>query len=91
MTTVVSEFARGIALAAGAARTITGLGISITYRLRNEVTGGAGALLEYIAPPHFPGPPPHWQKPKPTGIPPAIRIRNSISNSPICRPSAKNF
>jgi mannose-6-phosphate isomerase-like protein (cupin superfamily) len=60
MTTHVSELPRGFALAVGAARAITGLGITITYRVPNEATGGAGALLEYIAPPHFAGPALHW-------------------------------
>jgi mannose-6-phosphate isomerase-like protein (cupin superfamily) len=55
-TTHVSELSRGFALAAGQARTITSLGITITYRIPNEATGGAGALLEYSVPPHFAGP-----------------------------------
>jgi mannose-6-phosphate isomerase-like protein (cupin superfamily) len=60
MTTHVSELPRGFALAANAARVITGLGVTTTYRVPNDATGGAGALLEYIAPPHFPGPALHW-------------------------------
>jgi mannose-6-phosphate isomerase-like protein (cupin superfamily) len=60
MTTATSEPSASLALAAGTGRTITGLGNSITYKVANDATGGAWALLEYIAPPHFAGPPPHW-------------------------------
>ena len=60
MTTATSELSRELALAPGEGRTITGLGVSIIYRVSNEATGGAWALLEYVAPPHFGGPPPHW-------------------------------
>ena len=60
MTISAIEQAQALALAAGAGETITGLGVSITYKVPNEATGDAWALLEYTAPPHFAGPPPHW-------------------------------
>jgi mannose-6-phosphate isomerase-like protein (cupin superfamily) len=60
MTTAVREDIAGLVLTKGAGPTISGLGVTITYRVSNAATGGAWALLEYNAPPHFAGPAPHW-------------------------------
>jgi quercetin dioxygenase-like cupin family protein len=39
---------------------ITMRGAAITLKAVSDDTGGAWSLMEYTAPPHFAGPPPHW-------------------------------
>jgi mannose-6-phosphate isomerase-like protein (cupin superfamily) len=43
-------------------RTLSLLGVSITFLASAEDTGGHWSLLEYTAPPQFKGPAPHWHK-----------------------------
>jgi mannose-6-phosphate isomerase-like protein (cupin superfamily) len=42
--------------------TLSFLGVSIAYKVSSADTNGALALLEYLAPPKFAGPPLHWHK-----------------------------
>jgi mannose-6-phosphate isomerase-like protein (cupin superfamily) len=46
----------------GEARTLEMLGVRITLLVTAEDTGGAWSLLEYTAPPRFPGPAPHYHE-----------------------------
>ena len=38
------------------------LGVSLTIKTNGSDSGGQWFVLEYEAPPNFPGPPPHWHK-----------------------------
>ena len=38
------------------------IGIRLSFKATAQSTGGQWALVEYTAPPHFKGPPPHWHK-----------------------------
>jgi quercetin dioxygenase-like cupin family protein len=40
--------------------TLSFLGVTIAYKMSGADTNGAWALLEYVAPPKFAGPPLHW-------------------------------
>lgn len=42
------------------ARTLHVLGAQIRFLATSETTEGEFAMLDYTAPPRFPGPPPHW-------------------------------
>ncbi len=44
----------------GQGRSITIRGATITHKADSADTNGAWSLLEYLAPPHFEGPAPHW-------------------------------
>ena len=46
----------------GAGPTLSFLGVNLAYKVSSADTAGAWALLEYIAPPKFAGPPLHWHK-----------------------------
>mgnify|MGYP001027539114 FL=1 len=46
----------------GAGPTLSFLGVNLAYKVSSAETAGAWALLEYIAPPRFAGPPLHWHK-----------------------------
>ncbi|NJN43326.1 MAG: cupin domain-containing protein [Anaerolineae bacterium] len=45
-----------------AGETWSALGVTLTYKLIGAETDGQWLVLEYSAPPNFPGPPPHWHK-----------------------------
>lgn len=44
----------------GAGPTLSFLGVELAYKVSSADTAGAWALLEYLAPPRFAGPPLHW-------------------------------
>jgi len=46
----------------GAGPTLSFLGVELAYKVSSADTNGAWALLEYVAPPKFAGPPLHWHK-----------------------------
>jgi mannose-6-phosphate isomerase-like protein (cupin superfamily) len=43
-------------------KTLSLMGVTITFLSSAEETGGAWSLIEYLAPPEFKGPAPHWHK-----------------------------
>lgn len=45
---------------AGEGPTVRLRGATVTRKADSAATAGAWSLLEYEAPPHFEGPPPHW-------------------------------
>ncbi|MBK9603638.1 MAG: cupin domain-containing protein [Anaerolineales bacterium] len=49
-------------LTPGAGPTLSFLGVNLAYKVSSADTAGAWALLEYVAPPKFAGPPLHWHK-----------------------------
>lgn len=46
----------------GAGETVSGLGVTMTFKTVGAQSGGQFLTLEYVAPPQFGGPPPHWHK-----------------------------
>lgn len=46
----------------GAEESVGALGVGITYKTVGSQSDGQWLALEYIAPPQFAGPPPHWHK-----------------------------
>ena len=46
----------------GEGKTVEAWGVQVTFKVVGEDTDGAWSLIEYVAPPSFPGPPPHWHK-----------------------------
>lgn len=46
----------------GGGPTLSFLGVDLAFKVSSADTNGAWALLEYVAPPNFAGPPPHWHK-----------------------------
>lgn len=46
----------------GAGPMLSFLGVDLSFKVESADTAGAWALLEYIAPPQFAGPPLHWHK-----------------------------
>lgn len=51
-----------VVLAPGGGETLSGLGVTMTYKTVGAQSGGQFLALEYVAPPKFSGPPPHWHK-----------------------------
>ncbi len=49
-------------LAPAVGETLATLGVTITFRTVGAQSGGEFLVLEYMAPPQFSGPPPHWHK-----------------------------
>ncbi len=49
-------------LTPGAGPTLSFLGVNLAFKVSSADTNGAWALLEYVAPPKFAGPPLHWHK-----------------------------
>jgi mannose-6-phosphate isomerase-like protein (cupin superfamily) len=57
------EDAKARILAAGEGRMLSpAAGVTVALKSAGEDTGGRWTLLEYTAPPHFAGPPPHWHR-----------------------------
>ena len=52
----------GSVLAPGAGESVGAVGVAITFKTVGAQSGGQFLALEYVAPPHFSGPPPHWHK-----------------------------
>jgi mannose-6-phosphate isomerase-like protein (cupin superfamily) len=50
---------REVVLAPGEGKTIEAQGARLTVKASSADTGGAYALVDYVAPPHYAGPPPH--------------------------------
>ena len=46
----------------GAGPMLSFLGVNLSFKVESADTAGAWALLEYLAPPRFAGPPLHWHK-----------------------------
>lgn len=53
---------KGCVLAPGAGEGVGAVGVAITFKTVGAQSGGQFLTLEYTAPPHFSGPPPHWHK-----------------------------
>ena len=51
-----------IVLMPGGGETVSGLGVTMAFKTVGAQSGGQFLALEYVAPPHFSGPPPHWHK-----------------------------
>ncbi len=48
-----------VILGAGAGRVLQAIGNTVTIKVGTKETGGASAVIDYVAAPGFPGPPPH--------------------------------
>lgn len=60
---VKSETVRhGYVLLPGEGQLIEVAGETITFKAISENTDGEWALIEFVVPPHFPGPPSHWHQ-----------------------------
>jgi quercetin dioxygenase-like cupin family protein len=51
-----------VALMPGGGETVSALGVTMTFKTVGSQSGGQFLTLEYVAPPQFSGPPPHWHK-----------------------------
>ncbi len=51
-----------VILNVGQGRTLSMLGVAVTFKVESGATGGAYALWEYSAPAHFDGPAAHYHK-----------------------------
>jgi mannose-6-phosphate isomerase-like protein (cupin superfamily) len=49
-------------LVPGGGQVFNALGVSLTIKTTGSDSGGQWFVIEYNAPPNFPGPPPHWHK-----------------------------
>ncbi len=52
----------------GEGKTISVAGESITFKVTGKDTNGAWTLMEFVVPPHFSGPPPHWHQKETEGF-----------------------
>ena len=52
----------------GEGKTITVAGENITFKAVSEDTKGSWTLMEFVVPPHFSGPPPHWHQKETEGF-----------------------
>ena len=62
MLTAIQYPLEAIALHTGKGKTLSFMGVTLTFKAVSADTDGAWALMEYTAPPHFPGPGLHWHK-----------------------------
>lgn len=46
----------------GDGETLTGMGVTMSYKTTGAQSAGQWLVMEYTAPPQFSGPPPHWHK-----------------------------
>lgn len=51
-----------IVLMPGGGETLSGMGMTMTFKTTGAQSGGQWLVMEYPAPPQFGGPPPHWHK-----------------------------
>lgn len=54
--------AHSILLEPGEGRSIEAVGVQMTFKTVGSESDGQWLVLEYTAPPNFPGPPPHYHK-----------------------------
>jgi len=58
----LKENTSGIILMPDEGKTLTLGGVRVNLKTVSTDTGGKWSLVEYNAPPHFAGPPPHWHR-----------------------------
>jgi quercetin dioxygenase-like cupin family protein len=54
--------AHGVVLMPGGGETASAVGVTLTFKTVGLQSDGQFLTIEYVAPPQFSGPPPHWHK-----------------------------
>lgn len=62
MTINRTQTGSGHIVADGAGTQFAAVGVTMTLKTVGAQSDGQWLVLEYVAPPHFAGPPPHWHK-----------------------------